>query len=73
VPKFTHCPGASIANPRLWDCGGCEQCSPGHVCHLSGVADFCRGEGHGDEYPVTAWADYELIAMLHIRTALEDE
>jgi hypothetical protein len=72
LPHFTRCPTASADNPRLADCGGCEGCTPGHRCHLTGVADYCRGEG--DPAPDNAffcWADYELIAAVNIRSALE--
>jgi hypothetical protein len=72
VPKFTSCPEVSIANPRLLDCGGCDGCTPGHRCHLSGVVDYCRGSCEVPDNVLTPWADYELIGLINIRSALDD-
>lgn len=82
VPKFTTCPEVSIANPRLMDCGGCEGCMAwtptttgpaDHRCHLTGIVNNCRGSGPAPDHAITAWADYELIAAVDLRSRLEAE
>lgn len=73
LPHFNACPPAGADDPRLADCGGCEACAPGHRCHVTGIANYCEGEGELPDNALTCWADYELIAAVNMRTALDDE
>ncbi|MGW3272252.1 hypothetical protein ACWDFH_12370 [Streptomyces kronopolitis] len=45
------CPAEAGDRQRLlltWDhdCQGCDDCAPGHVCHLTGVPELCMGLGN---------------------------
>lgn len=69
MPRWTTCPGYSLNQPRLIECGGCEACDgSSHVCHLTGETAPCAAT-EGLEAPPDA---ISLVADSNLLTRLEE-
>lgn len=65
MPEWTSCPGYSLREPRLVECGGCHECGPGHLCHLTGEEQPCTWqEAECPPGAVTLNADRNLFTAL---------